>query len=133
MEDCIAGRLRMLSRMITSLYNEAFAAEGVTFAQASLLMQILSQPGVRQVVLSKRLQIEKSALSRDIQLLQRKGWLTDQVRNGLFLTEPGRQIAQRCQTIWQALHRQVEEQLGEETVQALAQISRQIFNLKSTT
>lgn len=129
---CIAGRLRMLSRVITSLYNEAFAVEGVTFAQASLLMQILAQPDIRQVTLSKRLQIEKSALSRDVQLLQRKGWIADPIRVGLVLTEPGTQIAQRCQVIWQTLHQRVEQQLGAQTVQALDQLSRQIFDLKST-
>ncbi|RRB11923.1 MarR family transcriptional regulator [Larkinella knui] len=120
----------MLSRVITSLYNEAFAAEGVTFAQASLLMQIFGEPGIRQMTLSKRLQIEKSALSRDVQLLQRHGWITDAVRAGLFLTETGKQVAGRCQTRWKAMHEQVGGQLGPEAVEALAQISNQILTLK---
>ncbi|MFD1144221.1 MarR family winged helix-turn-helix transcriptional regulator [Larkinella insperata] len=129
---CIAERLRMLSRVITSVYNEAFAAEGITFVQARLLMQIAAQPGIRQVTLSKRLQIEKSALSRDVQLLQRKSWLADSIRTGLVLTDSGARVAGRCQVIWRALHERVEQQLGAETVQSLDQISRQIFNLKST-
>ncbi|MGA0560109.1 hypothetical protein ACO2Q8_25835 [Larkinella sp. VNQ87] len=83
------------------------------------------------MTLSKRLQIEKSALSRDVQLLQRKGWLTDSIREGLFLTEYGNQVAEQCQTIWQVLHRRIEEQLGKDTVQALAHISRQLFELKT--
>jgi hypothetical protein len=29
---CVAGRLRMLSRLLTSLYNEGYASEGVTLA-----------------------------------------------------------------------------------------------------
>ena len=76
-EYCIAGRLRMLSRIITGRYNETFTTEGITSAQAGLLMRIFPQPGVRQTTLAKQLQIEKSAMSRDVALLQKNGWLTN--------------------------------------------------------
>ena len=66
---CIAGRLRMLSRIITGRYNEAFAAEGVTFAQAGLLMRIFAQPGIRQTALAKQLQIDLF-LSLDVDFLK---------------------------------------------------------------
>lgn len=123
---CIAGRLRMLARVITGHYNNAFTQEGVTFAQAGLLMHIFAQPGVRQAVLSKQLQIEKSAMSRDMQLLQKKGWLTDNLRSGLFLTEEGRLLAKRCHKIWKVLNQQVHETLGLDAVQGLATFSDKV-------
>lgn len=123
---CVAGRLRMLSRMVTGLYNEAFSAEGVTFAQAGLLMYIVAQPGIRQVVLGKQLHIEKSAISRDVQLLQRNGWITDNVRKGLYLTETGTQTAKRCYKIWKALNQQVREQLGAEAINGLSAVSEKL-------
>ncbi|WP_266367611.1 MarR family winged helix-turn-helix transcriptional regulator [Tellurirhabdus rosea] len=128
---CIAGRLRMLSRVITTLYNEAFAAEGVTFAQASLLMHIFALPAVRQVELSRRLQIEKSALSRDIQLLQKRGWITDNVRRGLYLTEEGTAIAKRCHKIWKGLHERVRTELGEKAIGALDLFSQELFAVQT--
>ncbi len=121
----------MLSRIITSLYNEAFAPVGVTYAQASLLMSIFAQPGVRQVMLSRRLQIEKSALSRDVQGLLRHGWIGENVRNGLYLTEEGNRVAKRCHTIWKEVHEQVRDKLGEDSLQALAQFSDQLFSVKA--
>lgn len=124
---CIAGRLRMLARVITGHYNEAFTAEGVTFAQAGLLMHMFAQPGVRQAELSKRLQIEKSAMSRDVQLLQKKGWLTDNLRNGLFLTEDGRLLAKRCHKIWKALNEQVHNDLGADAVDGLSVFSKHVL------
>ena len=129
---CIAGRLRMLSRMVTGLYNEAFTAEDVTFAQAGLLMYVFAQPGIRQVTLSKQLHIEKSAMSRDIQLLQRNGWITDNVRNGLYLTEVGTQTAKRCHKIWKGLNQQVREQLGEEAVSGLSIVSTKLKELSKS-
>lgn len=120
---CIAGRLRMLTRVVTSRYNDAFTGEGVTFAQAGLLMRIFAQPGIRQVDLSKVLQIEKSAMSRDVQLLQKNGWLTDNRRLGLFLTEEGRLLAKRCHKIWKVLNQQVHEELGPDAVHGLAVFS----------
>ncbi|MVM36163.1 MarR family transcriptional regulator [Spirosoma sp. HMF4905] len=127
---CIAGRLRMLARIITGRYNDAFTHEGVTFAQAGLLMHIFAQPGVRQAELSKRLQIEKSAMSRDVQLLQKKGWLTDNLRSGLFLTEEGRLLAKRCHKIWKVLNHQVHEELDSDAVQGLSIFSAKVISLQ---
>lgn len=124
---CIAGRLRMLSRIITGHYNEAFAVEGVTFAQAGLLMRIFAQPSIRQTALSAQLQIEKSAMSRDVQLLQKNGWLTDNRRNGLFLTDEGRALAKRCHKIWKLLNAQIRDKLGPDAVDGLTLFSEQLL------
>ncbi len=124
---CIAGRLRMLSRVVTGRYNDAFVPEGVTFAQAGLLMHMFAQPGIRQAELSKRLQIEKSAMSRDVQLLQKKGWLTDNLRNGLFLTEEGRLLAKRCHKIWKVLNEKIHADLGPTAVDGLTAFSDTVF------
>ncbi|WP_460974750.1 MarR family winged helix-turn-helix transcriptional regulator [Spirosoma knui] len=124
---CIAGRLRRLARIVTGRYNDAFAAEGVTFAQAGLLMHIFAKPGIKQAELSKALQIEKSAMSRDVQLLQRNGWLTDNRRKGLFLTETGTQLAKRCHKIWKVLNAQVHEELGREAVEGLSVFSNKLL------
>lgn len=124
---CIAGRLRMLSRVVTGLYNDAFAPAGVTFAQGALLMNIFAQPGIRQSVLSSQLQIGKSALSRDIQLMQRNGWLTDNVRSGLFLTEQGALTAKQCHKIWKVLNQQVRDELGTDAIDSLTQFSDKLL------
>ena len=124
---CVAGRLRMLSRIITGRYNDAFVSEGVTFAQAGLLMRIFAQPGIRQAELSKLLQIEKSAMSRDVQLLQKNGWLTDNLRNGLFLTDEGTLLAKRCHKIWKALNQQVRDELGPDAISGLTKLSNSLL------
>ncbi len=116
--------------MVTGLYNEAFAEAGVTFAQAALLMRIFAQPGIRQVVLSKQVQIEKSALSRDIQLLQRNGWLQPNVRDGLNLTELGTITAKRCHKIWKQLNHDIRAELGSDAVDGLSLLSERLTDLK---
>ncbi len=126
-EYCIAGRLRMLSRIITGRYNEAFTTEGVTFAQAGLLMRIFPQPGIRQTTLARQLQIEKSAMSRDVALLQKNGWLTDDLRNGLFLTDEGAALAKRCHKIWKVLNTQIRDELGNDAVNGLTQFSEKLL------
>ncbi|QJW88479.1 winged helix-turn-helix transcriptional regulator [Spirosoma taeanense] len=130
---CIAGRLRMLARVLTGRYTDAFTAEGVTFAQAGLLMRIFAQPGIRQTQLSKQLQIEKSAMSRDVQLLHRNGWLTDNLRQGLFLTESGSQLAKRCHKIWKVLNARIHDELGQEAIDALTLFSANVLTPKNQT
>lgn len=124
---CVAGRLRMLSRIVNGRYNEAFATEGVTASQAGLLMRIFAQAGIRQTELSKQLQIEKSAMSRDVQLLQKNGWLTDNRRNGLFLTDEGTGLAKRCHKIWKVLNAQIRDELGPDAVDGLTIFSNQLL------
>ena len=124
---CIAGRLRMLSRIVTGRYNDAFATEGVTSAQAGLLMRIFAQPGIRQTKLAGQLQIEKSAMSRDVQLLQKNGWLTDDLRNGLFLTDEGTAMAKRCHKIWKVLNAQIRDDLGPDAVDGLTFFSDRLL------
>ena len=125
---CIAGRLRMLARVVTGRYNNAFISENVTFAQAGLLMHIFAQSGIRQAELSKLLQIEKSAMSRDVQLLQKNGWLTDNLRNGLFLTEEGTLLAKRCHKIWKALNGEIHNELGADAVDGLTIFSDNVLS-----
>ena len=117
----------MLARVMTGRYNDAFAGEGVTFAQAGLLMHIFAQPGIRQTGLAKLLQIEKSAMSRDVQLMHTKGWLLDNVRNGLFLTDAGTLLAKRCHKIWKVLNQQVHKELGPEATHGLAIFSNTVL------
>lgn len=125
--SCVAGRMRMLTRLVTGLYNDAFAEEGVTFAQASLLMFIFGLPGVRQAALAKRFAIDKSALSRDLQLLQRNGWLTDNIKKGLFLSEDGGALAKRCHKRWKVLNSDVREQLGPAAIDGLSELSARVM------
>ena len=126
-EYCIAGRLRMLSRIITGRYNEAFTVEGITSAQAGLLMRIFPQPGVRQTTLAKQLQIEKSAMSRDVALLQKNGWLTNNLRSGLFLTDEGAALAKRCHKVWKVLNTQIRDEIGSDAVDGLTQFSEKLL------
>ncbi len=130
---CIAGRLRMLSRIMTSLYNQAFSGEEVTLPQAGLLMYIFARPGIRQVELAQLLYIEKSGMNRELQLLQRNGWLTDNLKQGLFLTEEGRVKAKRCHKIWKALNLTMREQLGPDAVSGLDALSGQVFAFTTPT
>ena len=122
----------MLARIITGRYNDAFVSEGITFVQAGLLMHIFAQPGVRQTVLAKALQIEKSAMSRDVLLLQKKGWLTDNLRSGLFLTEEGSLLAKRCHKIWKVLNQQVHSELGTTAVAGLSNFSDKLLTYPVT-
>ncbi|MBO0938510.1 winged helix-turn-helix transcriptional regulator [Fibrella sp. HMF5335] len=126
---CIAGRMRMLTRVVTGLYNETFSQEGVTFTQATLLMYAFALPGVRQSVLSKQFVIEKSALSRDLQLLQRNGWLTDNIKKGLFLTDEGRALAKRCHKRWKTLNSDVREQLGPAAIDGLDELASRLLTI----
>jgi len=79
--ECIALRVRTLSREITRLYDDALRPLGLTTGQMSLLAASASlEPDATAERLSRALELETSTLSRNLALLARRGWLEPRPR-----------------------------------------------------
>src|SRR5262245_45543385 len=73
--ECIAVRIRLINRVITALYDEAFRPFGLRISQANILAAIAHLGEPRPAEVTRILRIEKSTLSRDVDLMKRKGWV----------------------------------------------------------
>ena len=93
--SCIAGRLRLLNRVITNLYDDALRPLGIKLSQGNILA-ITAKLGVaRPAQVCDILELDTSTLSRTVDRMVDNGWLEilpdDDGRSHPFrLTDEGR-------------------------------------------
>src|SRR5215510_2149440 len=123
-EQCIAVRLRMLSRAVTRIYNQALRPYGLTTSQMNILVAISCLGQAKQYDVCQALHLEKSTLSRDVARMRRQGWLDDVPgADGrmvlLRITPAGRRLVEEAIPAWQQAQAQATTLLGERQVSTL--------------
>ena len=73
--ECLAVRVRTLNRAVTALYDEALRPHGLRVGQLNLLVAVARMGTARPGDLCRILQMDKSTLSRDVEVMRRNGWL----------------------------------------------------------
>lgn len=123
-DDCIGGRIRLLNRAITNLYDRALQPLGLTVNQASILVMLSLANQVTAAEIGKKLLMEKSTVSRNLDRMKRNGWIEIQTgSNGgaqiVTVTAHGESLLTVTHAVWAKAQKQAEELLGEEGVLAV--------------
>lgn len=104
-EECLATRVRQLSRIVTRMYDDAMRPLGITASQYTLLAQLASRDGITAVEIGHDLDIEKSTLSRNLKRLLALGLIVmdppaGRRGRGLHLTAKGQDTLKDAYPIW---------------------------------
>ena len=123
-QGCTNLKLRQLSRMVTRHYDHFFAQVGLKITQYSLLSHVVKLGPIRPVDLAKRMQLDASTLTRNLQPLATMGFLTigagaDARSRLVAATEAGVSKQAQARQAWKAAQLALNEQLGTERVAAL--------------
>ena len=118
--ECLAVRVRVLSRTVTSLYDEALRPHGLKVTQMNLLVALVvagREHGRR--VLCDLLHLERSTLSRTIERMRRQGWVTtspdaDARTHLVSVTDAGKALLERAKPAWDEAQAQALALLGDE-------------------
>jgi DNA-binding MarR family transcriptional regulator len=91
--DCVCATVRRAARLVTQLYDEELRTR-LPASQFALLSAIDSHPGANQKLIARALAFDKTTLSRNLTLLERKGWIvqtdtTDQRERAFRMTPAG--------------------------------------------
>jgi len=126
---CIATRLRLATRVITKLYDDALRPFGLTVAQMSLLAVAAHRGVLRQAEVSAQLQLDDSTLSRNLDRMRANGWLevvpeADARVHTHRLTGAGKALFERVVPVWRVAQRRAGELLGRPGVEALRRFAR---------
>src|SRR3954454_7090780 len=73
--ECLAVRVRTLNRAVTALYDEALRSHGLRVGQLNLLVAVARMGTAKPGDLCRVLRMEKSTLSRDVEVMRRNCWL----------------------------------------------------------
>jgi DNA-binding MarR family transcriptional regulator len=125
--DCIAVRVRALNRAVTALYDDALRPHGLRAGQLNLLVAIARMGTARPGDVCGVMRMEKSTLSRDVEVMRRNGWLeVDESAGGrarpLRLTHAGQALLEAVLPAWRQAQAQAEALIGDQGVAALRRI-----------
>ena len=123
-QGCTNLKLRQLSRAVTRHYDAYVAPLGLKNTQYSLLSHVVKLGPLRPGDLARRMRLEASTLTRNLQPLLAQGWLTlgpgDDARSRLVdATEAGRAKRAEAQRAWKQAQIALNERLGVERVATL--------------
>jgi DNA-binding MarR family transcriptional regulator len=115
--DCLAVRMRLLSRAVTRVYDAALRPHELTVAQLNLLTSIATRQPIPAGEVAQRLSMEISTLSRNARLLEHAGLICierAQRGNGrvLTLTDAGSEKLAELLPAWRAAQQQAHELIG---------------------
>lgn len=132
-QDCLGGRVRLLNRKVSRIYDDAFRPLGIKVTQLNLLVTITRLGPCSPSQLTHVLDIKKSTLSRNIERLRKQGLLAVQRESGsrpnwLSVTPKGHDLLRLALPRWQEAQRQTEVMLGTTTSQALRQLPTAIIS-----
>lgn len=117
LSPCVCNTLRMATRVVTQLYDDALRPSGLRVTQFSMLAAIarLGEANLRE--LEEALAIDQTTLTRSLGLLERDG-LTERVGNpdrrvkAMRLTAKGRATLAAARPLWSLAQDEVLRELG---------------------
>ena len=121
---CTNLKLRQLTRMVTRHYDRHVSETGLKNTQYALLSHVVGLGPVRPGELARRMHMDASTLTRNLQPLVAQGWLSigagSDARSRLVeATEAGRAKRAEGQRAWKEAQLALNDLLGAERVAAL--------------
>jgi DNA-binding MarR family transcriptional regulator len=128
--ECLAVRVRALNRAITALYDDALRPHGLRVGQLNLLVAVARMGTARPGDLCRALCMDKSTLSRDVEVMRRNGWLEVEDSGGrsrpLRLSPEGQALLERVAPAWRQAQAQARTLIGDDGAEAVLQIARRL-------
>jgi DNA-binding MarR family transcriptional regulator len=129
--ECIAVRMRMLNRVVTNIYDHALRPLGLKVSQMNILVATAKMNTARPAEVCKRLHLDGSTLSRNIDRMKARGWLEvvpdeDARAQPFRLTAAGEKLLRDALPAWKKAQQQATELLGQGIVELLGQSMQRI-------
>jgi len=111
-ERCLYFNVNALSRTVNRIWTKAFKELGLSPSHAYLLRLVLEQPGLLQKDIAQQLKLEKSTVTRFLDVLQKKGYVRRQKLASGDRREQGILPTRKAEGIKDALNAKGDELYG---------------------
>lgn len=123
-KGCTNFKTRQLARLLSRHYDIELARIGLKTTQYSLLSHVVSLGPIAPGDLARRMGLDASTLTRNLQALLAAGWVVQEAgadaRSRLIsITAAGRDLQVAARHHWKAAQQQINAALGGERVAAL--------------
>jgi DNA-binding MarR family transcriptional regulator len=135
---CLAGHLRAAARVVTREYDAELRSRGLRITQVAVLAQLADLQPVTVTELAGALAGDRSAVARDIAILEAAGLARSAAKPGdrrareLSLTPAGERKLAECAPAWRAAQANMRERLGEADVATLIALADRVVGALSS-
>ena len=131
--ECLAVRVRMLNRTITAIYDDALRPLGLTAGQLNILVVIARRGPISPGEVARRLNMEKSTASRNIERMRKNGWLTvAAAKSGrqqqLTLPRQGKTLLKRSVPAWEEAQTRAKAVLGQRGAASIHSVGNAVWS-----
>ena len=132
-DSCMLMRTRLVSRVITNIYDDQLRPFGMNSAQFALLVVISKLSPATAAEIGRFHHQDKSTLTRNLKIMFAEGWIIEDpaLANGrsrpVVLTAFGRDLLHKVEPAWRAGQLQADRLLGNAGINAITQIAGRIL------
>lgn len=126
--QCIASRLRRLSRIMDSYLRKELESFEITENQMNILFMLYKLGKVEQGVVGKKLVLERSTVSRGVKLLEKQNYIkrTSDYRPDIALTYEGEELVQKLIPVWEQFMDNICKKIGETGMEQIEKLEKMI-------
>ncbi len=130
--ECLAVRIRLLNRTVTNIFDEALRPLKLKVSQLNVLMVVAKRGPVSPGDVARRLNMEKSTLSRNVDRMRTHEWLKvsegDSGRKQILKIGPaGRRLIEKSLPLWKKAQAQTEAMLGQRGAQSIHRAANTVW------
>lgn len=123
-KSCACFNMRRAARLVTQRFDRAFRDSNLTANQFSVLMASYSQEDILLTRLAKTLGMERTTLSRNLSILERRKLVSiamgaDRRERRIAITKKGITLLERTLPLWQRAQNEVVDLVGPEEWEGL--------------
>ena len=115
---CVCQSLRRATRIVTRIYDQELKKAGLEITQFGLLTALAATSEVNQKRLSEGFVMDSTTLTRTLERMQKRGWIsvkqgTDKREHLLGLTAAGKRQIAKAKPHWEFAEFRLRNELGE--------------------
>ncbi len=128
LHQCIASRLRRLSRITDGYLRQVLATFNITENQLNILFALYKTGKIEQGLIGKKLVLGRSTVSRGVRLLENQHYIarTSAYRPEIELTEKGKALVQQIIPVWKDFMAKIHHKIGQEGFEQIEALEKKI-------
>ncbi len=129
--ECLAGRIRLLSRVVTGRYDAELRDSGLTANQMTILAVVAMLEKTSPTEMQPYLMMDASTISRNVARMIESQWLAmipaeDRRSHYLVVAPEGFRLLAEAAPAWERAHRWAEELFGGDGATAIRELSHAV-------
>ncbi len=130
--ECLVSRIRMINRILTSVYDDELRPFNLKASQLNLLVFVAKAGPIRRIDIGKMLNLDPSTLTRNIKVMLAQGWIEevrwdDDGRGApLRVAEKGQSLLDRVGPSWKKAQARARKLLGAQGEANILKLSDQL-------